>query len=1051
MASNYAISTKNIYIYRQGQTNNFWVKWSLTGSQNKQKITRNVYTKVKKKKWKKKKTTKNFSSCISSYSVLFKYKVSNNTGTWYTDKILTGLKDGSVGTRAELWTPPEDAVAISVQVLAVSSSYKSGKKKTDKWFKQAWSGQKILADYTIYPASAPTINTFTITDKKVNVVSTINIADYNLKSKGAIKYQILKDNSEFVTFEDDKNYHVDKFDKFPESGVFTFETTLTMVGSYQVRVAIANYVSASKDTPEGYKWSEYSSWSSSVDTRPQAPTIKSVKAIGADQVKIDWEAVPNITQYKIEYVYDNTRNFDSDMIQSKDAGNVTSYIVTGLEAGHTIWFRMRSVNSSDESSPSDPPIDVILATKPSAPSTWSSTTKTSITSDVSTTDPLYLYWIHNSTDGSAQQYAKLQFKILDDIYYLTKENTETDEYGEKIDKTSKLSLWDLTVYNDEANSSSAGTIYSVFKAAGAKLIEWKVSTKGAHESYSDWSIERTIEAYEKPNLELSVTDSEGNPLVGDILKSFPLRITGIVTPVSQTPISFYMSITAGESYSKNDSYGDSMEVNNGDEIFSKYLDVDTLDYNLTPADVDFVSGISYKLVVYVYTDAGLNAEASYDFSPEWEEILETPEAIIDINETYRYADINPYCNYFIGYDATSEAYIGTDISGTNNTPTVYQTSGIEAAIPGQMYINSLTDEVYICILGGDAETATWLYIATDYTPVSYFGTAISGENETPTVYSSSGIEIAVPGDMYFNSSTYETYVCILGGNASTATWLYRTKFDYSDANTWYSGEVITGDNDDDIYPDSGISSSVVDDYYFNTKTGDIFKCTVTGTAEEANWVYIWNCFWQVTPDISLSVYRKEPNGTFIAVKEGIDNTHQSSDDAITVRDPHPSFGECNYRIVATNNKTGAIGFTDIVEQLDESSVIIQWDEVWNDVTENPDGELFEGSILELPANIKISDQNSNDVDLVSYIGRERPVTYYGTQRGESLSINCDFPKEDTDTLATLRRLMAYRGDAYVREPSGLGYWANVTVSYNREYSSLVIPVTLTVKPVEGGI
>ena len=68
-----------------------------------------------------------------------------------------------------------------------------------------------------------------------------------------------------------------------------------------------------------------------------------------------------------------------------------------------------------------------------------------------------------------------------------------------------------------------------------------------------------------------------------------------------------------------------------------------------------------------------------------------------------------------------------------------------------------------------------------------------------------------------------------------------------------------------------------------------------------------------------------------------------------------------------------------------------------------------------------------------------------------MTINCDFDKEDTDTLAMVRRLMAYRGDVYVREPSGLGYWANVTVSYNKDYSSLVIPVTLTIKPVEGGM
>lgn len=986
MGTSYDIRPSNIQIIRQGQTNNFWVKWSLTPYQRNLKIKRKVYIKKnnkKKKKWKPVIQTKAFSSCIAWYNVAFEYKVSNDSKTWYTDKTITGLSNGSTGTRGDLWSPPEDAIAIKVKVIPISKQYRSTKGgKTAPWFKASW-GEKPNNDYDPYP-SAPSIGTFNINGMDVEAVATFNLDEMHPGEKGAIKYQILKDNTTYVDFSG-KNYSLINFDSIPSTGTHYFTTTLSEVGSYQIRAAVSNYAN-------GYMWSDYSSWSSSVDTRPQAPTLKSVKAIGADQVQIEWTAVPNITQYKIEYVNDNTRNFDSSMLQSETVDKMTSYILSGLEPGHIIWFRVRSVNSSDESSPSNV-IDVTLAVKPSAPTTWSSTTKASITSDVLTTDPVYLYWVHNSTDGSVQQYAKIQFKILDITYYLTKQNTETDEYGESVNRMSTLSLWDLTVYKDEANNIPAGTIYDIFKSSGAESIKWKVSTKGTHESYSDWSIERTIEAYEKPNLELRVTDSEGNPLVGNILKSFPLHITGIVTPSSQKPISFYISITAGSSYSTNDQYGNSMNVTEGTEIFSKYLDTDTLDYNLMPSDVDFVSNVSYDLVVRVYTDAGLNAEASYEFSPEWEEISDFPDAIIDVNETYRYADITPYCNYFIGYDEVNE----------------------------------------------------------DYTPHAYFGTGISGENDTPTVYSSSGIENANPGEMYFNSSTYETYVCVVGGDSSTATWLYRTKFSYPDAKKWYTGTVINGENDDDIYPTSGIASAVVNDFYFNTSTGDIFKCTVEGDPLVANWVYVWNCFWQVTPDISLSVYRREANGTYVAIKEGIDNTYQSSDDAITVRDPHPPFGECTYRIVSTNIQNGALGFNDMVAELDESSVVIQWDEVWRDTVENPNDELFEGSILELPANIKISDQNSNDVDLVSYIGRERPVAYYGTQRGEGLTINCDFDKEDTDTLAMVRSLMAYRGDVYVREPSGLGYWANVTVSYSKEYSNLVIPVSLNIKPVEGGI
>ena len=47
--------------------------------------------------------------------------------------------------------------------------------------------------------------------------------------------------------------------------------------------------------------------------------------------------------------------------------------------------------------------------------------------------------------------------------------------------------------------------------------------------------------------------------------------------------------------------------------------------------------------------------------------------------------------------------------------------------------------------------------------------------------------------------------------------------------------------------------------------------------------------------------------------------------------------------------------------------------------------------------------------------------------------------------------MNYSGNVYIREPSGLGYWANVVVSYNKDYKELTIPVTLSITPVEGGI
>ena len=43
------------------------------------------------------------------------------------------------------------------------------------------------------------------------------------------------------------------------------------------------------------------------------------------------------------------------------------------------------------------------------------------------------------------------------------------------------------------------------------------------------------------------------------------------------------------------------------------------------------------------------------------------------------------------------------------------------------------------------------------------------------------------------------------------------------------------------------------------------------------------------------------------------------------------------------------------------------------------------------------------------------------------------------------------GDVYVREPSGSGYWANVSVSFSQRHTALTIPVTLNLTRVEGGV
>ena len=55
---------------------------------------------------------------------------------------------------------------------------------------------------------------------------------------------------------------------------------------------------------------------------------------------------------------------------------------------------------------------------------------------------------------------------------------------------------------------------------------------------------------------------------------------------------------------------------------------------------------------------------------------------------------------------------------------------------------------------------------------------------------------------------------------------------------WYSGTAITGTSTTaTIFSGSGIASALVNDRYFNTSTGNVYKCTVAGNASTAKWVY----------------------------------------------------------------------------------------------------------------------------------------------------------------------------------------------------------------------
>jgi hypothetical protein len=247
-------------------------------------------------------------------------------------------------------------------------------------------------------------------------------------------------------------------------------------------------------------------------------------------------------------------------------------------------------------------------------------------------------------------------------------------------------------------------------------------------------------------------------------------------------------------------------------------------------------------------------------------------------------------------------------------------------------------------------------------------------------------------------------------------------------------ETIEGTSVDEAFTENG---DVV--YYGTLSSGTgVYFCEVESEVSE------------LVDGITLSVYRREFDGSFVEIGTGILNASNTF-----VTDPHPALDLARYRIVAISDTTGAVSYTDIPGVIvGETAVVIQWDEAWTEFDTTNEDEMeqpaWAGSMLKLPYNIDVSDSNESDVTLVEYIGRKRPVSYYGTQLGSTSSWKVDVAKKDKDTLYALRRLAVWMDDVYVREPSGSGYWAYIKVSFSQEHCNLVIPVTLDITRVDGG-
>ena len=519
---------------------------------------------------------------LDHYEVKWYYATGD--GVWFTG----GTSD--VNVKNATYSVPANATKVKVTVKPVSKTYKSNNKDVSYWTGTSVSATKLTSSDPPADASAPTV----VIEKYQLTASLENISDART------------DKIQFAVYNGTTTY---------KTGIVkvvtcraSFSCTVAAGGEYRVRCRAINL------TGNTEVYGEWSSYSSATCAIPKAPSsIKTCKATSATSVYLEWASVSTAESYDIEFTT-NKNYFDgSDSTTTITGIEFNHYEKTGLETGQEYFFRVRAVNENDASAWSGIS-SVIVGKDPAAPTTWSSTT-TAIVGET-----LNLYWVHNAADGSSQTYAELELYI-NGVKTTTTIQNSTDE--------------------DEKDLTSSYTIPTSSYVDGT-TIQWRVRTAGITNNYGDWSVQRTIDVYAPPTLELSVTDSNGVEL--ETLTTFPIYISGFTGPNTQTPIGYHVTVVSNETYITIDDVGNEKTVNAGDQVYSNYFDTSSsLLMELSANNIDLENNVLYTVTCTASMNSGLTVEESTSFTVSWTDELYELDAEISIDKNTLTAYIRPYC------------------------------------------------------------------------------------------------------------------------------------------------------------------------------------------------------------------------------------------------------------------------------------------------------------------------------------------------------------------------------------------------------------------------
>ena len=892
----------------------------------------------------------------ASYKTQWSYDTDLSKGT-YIKKLnsVSVDKDAPEAALYDEFSIPTGALHVKFKVLPIAESKTENNEEVFEWTAK-WSEEVTFNNSDVLapdkPTSAPSVE---VVDYKF--VITVEGLDPDITT---VDFRIYKNEA--------KDPAVTKNGVTVINGIASYTRTMTAGNSYRIQYRVLRDGIASE-------WSELSDQYSTIPAAPEKITSCVVSEYSTankkGSVTIKWTSVNaankipgDKVKYDVQYT-DKKEYFDvSDQPTTKTGIETNEYIIAELESGKEYFFRVRATNDKGNSAWTEA-VSVIIGSVPDAPTTWSSVTTAGVG------DELYLYWVHNSTDNSYQEYADLELYV-DDEKIITKTMYNNDVIDDTV-----MTYIPLTTEQLEQGMTHSCLIKTAQYTEGA-TIKWAIRTAGITNSYGKFSTQRTIDVYPKPDFEYRILRRESEPdengvyelidIDNNTINTFPFYIYARVYEYkNQQPIGYHVSIESKETYETVDNLGNVKMVSEGEHVYSKYFDTNqVLQIELNPANVSLENNVEYKVSCTVSMNSGLSVTKTADFKVGWTANRYEPNAVVGIDRDSLKASIRPYCvEYNNVYKKVEQTENGYELTDTALDP---------------MYAESLFVKTNAII------------------------------NDPGTTYET--------GDVTETGETIYEYI----SNNNIAFYCKVGSVCYAVEERRFSAATTTGEQ-----------------VHFSTTSGGerVYFSIVT----------------EVTPitDVVMSVYRREFDGGFTEIATDLDGALNT-----TVTDPHPSLDYARYRIVAADKVTGTVGYNDLSGvAISEPAVVIQWDEEWTSFDSTEEGELeqppWSGSLLKLRYNIDTSENVDPEVEMIEYIGRSNPVSYYGTQRRQSATWNVVIEKSDKETVYALRRLANWMGDVYVREPSGVGYWAHIVVSFNQTHKSVTIPVTLTITRVEGGM